>query len=251
MGTTADKLNRLISTKEAIKEAINNKGVTVTDTDTFHSYASKIATIDNTKVVEPLTVTPTTAQQTITVPTGVTGYSPITVDAVTAEIDPNILAENIRAGVTILGVTGTLDGSTEAMQEIDNLLETLYPVGSVYLGTQNTCPMASLISGSSWVLVSSGKALWTGTGYNANTTIEAGLPNIISNGVGDFSGRPNATQNGALSITNLGGDNVRGVGTSWYKLRVQLDASKSNAIYGRSNTVQPPAYVINVWRRTA
>lgn len=251
MGTTADKLNRLIDTKEAIKEAINSKGVTVTDEDTFHSYASKVAAIDNIKIVQPLTITPTTQEQIVTAPSDITGYSPITVGAVTADIDPNLLAENIRAGVTILGVTGTLDGSTEAMQEIDNLLETLYPVGSVYIGTQGTCPMATLISGSTWELVSSGKALWTGTGYDANTTIEAGLPNITSNGVGDFSGRPNATQSGALSVVNLGGDNVRGVGTSWYKLRVMMDASKSNAIYGKSTTVQPPAYVVNVWRRTA
>ena len=45
MGTTADKLNKLITTKSAIKEAIQNKGVTVTDTDTFASYADKISSI--------------------------------------------------------------------------------------------------------------------------------------------------------------------------------------------------------------
>ena len=31
---------------------------------------------------------------------------------------------------------------------------------------------------------------------------------------------------------------------------VSLDASRSSSIYGRSSTVQPPAYVINVWKRT-
>ena len=43
--STADKLNKLITTKSAIKEAIQNKGVTVTDTDTFASYADKISSI--------------------------------------------------------------------------------------------------------------------------------------------------------------------------------------------------------------
>lgn len=43
--STADKLNKLITTKAAIKEAIQNKGVTVTDTDTFASYADKINSI--------------------------------------------------------------------------------------------------------------------------------------------------------------------------------------------------------------
>ena len=46
MGTTADKLNRLIGTKQAIKEAIVSKGVGVSDQDTFRSYADKIKAID-------------------------------------------------------------------------------------------------------------------------------------------------------------------------------------------------------------
>lgn len=39
------KLNYLLDTKEAIKEAIINKDVKVTDTDTFRSYADKINSI--------------------------------------------------------------------------------------------------------------------------------------------------------------------------------------------------------------
>ena len=45
MGTITDKLNKLAETKSAIKTAIVNKGVTVTDTDTFASYADKINSI--------------------------------------------------------------------------------------------------------------------------------------------------------------------------------------------------------------
>lgn len=47
MGTTSDKLNKLIETKAAIKTAITNKGVEVSDTDTFSSYASKIDSISS------------------------------------------------------------------------------------------------------------------------------------------------------------------------------------------------------------
>lgn len=36
------KLNYLLSTKEAIKDAIINKDVEISDTDTFRSYADKI-----------------------------------------------------------------------------------------------------------------------------------------------------------------------------------------------------------------
>ena len=45
MGTTADKLNKIITTKEAIRTAINNKGGTLTKDDTFASYATAIENI--------------------------------------------------------------------------------------------------------------------------------------------------------------------------------------------------------------
>ena len=45
MGTTTDKLNHLIATKEAIRGAIIAKGVSVANTDTFRSYADKIGEI--------------------------------------------------------------------------------------------------------------------------------------------------------------------------------------------------------------
>ena len=46
MGTITDKLNKLAETKSAIKTAIVNKGVSISDSDTFASYASKIASIE-------------------------------------------------------------------------------------------------------------------------------------------------------------------------------------------------------------
>ena len=42
MGTTAQKLNKILETKDAIRTAINNKGGTLTTTDTFASYPSAI-----------------------------------------------------------------------------------------------------------------------------------------------------------------------------------------------------------------
>lgn len=64
------------------------------------------------------TVTPTTAQQIIT-PTegnGYTGLAQVTVNAVTAAIDANITAGNIKTGVSVLGVSGTFtaDGTATA-----------------------------------------------------------------------------------------------------------------------------------------
>lgn len=63
-------------------------------------------------VIDPLNVTPSTSAQTITAPTGVDGYSPVNVSAVTSSIDANITAGNIKDGVQILGVTGNYTGTT-------------------------------------------------------------------------------------------------------------------------------------------
>ena len=36
-----------------------------------------------------------------------------------------------------------------------------------------------------------------------------------------------------------------------YHTRINFDASRSSSIYGNSTTVQPPAYVVYMWKRTA
>lgn len=56
-----------------------------------------------------VTVTPTTSAQTITPESPYNGFSSVTVDAVTSSIDSNISAGNIKSGVEILGVEGTLE----------------------------------------------------------------------------------------------------------------------------------------------
>lgn len=58
-----------------------------------------------------VTVVPAPIAQTLTVPSEYTGYGTISVDAVTSDIDENIQADNIKSGVTILGVEGTLQGT--------------------------------------------------------------------------------------------------------------------------------------------
>lgn len=63
--------------------------------------------------IQSLSITPTTSQQTITATSGVDGYSPITVNAVTNAIDPNIVSSNIKNGVVILGKTGTFGPSSD------------------------------------------------------------------------------------------------------------------------------------------
>ena len=60
---------------------------------------------------ETVSVTPTTSAQTITPTAPKNGITEISVAAVTAAIDANIIAENIKSGVTILNVLGSYQGS--------------------------------------------------------------------------------------------------------------------------------------------
>lgn len=116
MGTTAEKLQKILDTKSAIKQAIINKGVVVSDTDTFASYAEKIGSISSgggTPTLQSKVVSPTTENQKVTADSGYDGLSDVTVNAVDSSIDSNITAENIKSGVSILGVTGTLEGAKE------------------------------------------------------------------------------------------------------------------------------------------
>lgn len=99
--------------------------------------------------------------------------------------------------------------------------------------------------------------------HPAGTTVEAGLPNIT----GYFNSRPHMTGN-----ENTGGPITRADGKlfvhsiqasdkmdnsmmetdiSYKDDVVFFDASRSNPIYGASDTVQPPAHCMYIWRRVA
>ena len=55
-------------------------------------------------------VAPSASAQSVAPDEGYAGLSAVNVAAVTAAVDPNIVPDNIKQGVTILGVTGTLSG---------------------------------------------------------------------------------------------------------------------------------------------
>lgn len=95
MGTTAEKLNHLKQTKEEIKTAIKNKGVTVADTDTFRSYADKIDDIVVSKTqAKALSVT---ENKTYTVtPDTASGYNGLSNVTVTANVSGGKLGGNFQ-----------------------------------------------------------------------------------------------------------------------------------------------------------
>ena len=63
---------------------------------------------EGSELQDSATFTPTTSQQSLTLEQGKVAVKAVTVDAVTASIDSNIQPQNIKLGVTILGVQGNL-----------------------------------------------------------------------------------------------------------------------------------------------
>lgn len=158
--------------------------------------------------------------------------------------------DNFTTNPSYIGTSWVKD--TPTMTDLSDIIQAIYPIGSIYIGTQSTCPMAVLIPNSTWDLVAVNRALWGGNGTNANTEIAAGLPNIT----GTLGGAAYTKYSGGYSWTgafvNKGDVHQIGHDGAYGQFRnTQFDASKSNSIYGNSDTVQPPAYVVNVWRRTA
>ena len=98
--------------------AVQNKGGTMPATQNLSNLPTAINSISTAGAVEELNVTPTTSQQTITPSAGVDGFNPVKVAAVTSDIDSDIQAGNIKSGVNILGVNGTvveLNGETKSV----------------------------------------------------------------------------------------------------------------------------------------
>ena len=100
--TTADKLQGVLDSKEAIRTAINNKGVTVETTDPLSSYANKISSISGGGG-GTLTIA---GQQTITgILSGtVSQFDTVYVEYMNKLSDPSILPSNI--GVTVAFSSG-------------------------------------------------------------------------------------------------------------------------------------------------
>ena len=144
-------------------------------------------------------------------------------------------------------------GSFYTRAEVDALLKSLksvdpFPVGSIYQSTARTSPAA--LFGGTWQEIAQNRVLMgAGSGHAAGTTVEAGLPNITGSFVADVK-KGEHKVSGAFTAGNV----IASTGeynsfSDVYKF--SLDASKSNAIYGRSATVQPAAYYVHIWRRVA
>lgn len=148
-------------------------------------------------------------------------------------------------GSTISSLQTNLEAQISTLQStLQSNLEAIYPVGSIYIGVMDTCPIASLFG--TWEKVSSGRVLQGADDtHSAGTTIAAGLPNItgtISSWYG-YNSTGAFRRDGSRSASCDGSSN-------WNQIH-SFNASRASSIYGNSTTVQPPAFVVNIWKRTA
>ena len=79
-------------------------------------------------------------------------------------------------------------------------------------------------------------------GGNSPAVLAAGLPNITGQYYAVVGGR--ITVNGAFTGSWVDSSGQTSGGGGYNRVHLVVDASKSNAIYGASNTVQPPAIVL-------
>ena len=131
-------------------DTVNNQNKTVDS-----SIATQIVTPDsgytglgqvtvNPYTLTAKTVNPSTSTQNVVPETGYNGLSKVTVNAVTAAIDSNIQAGNIKSGVSILGVTGTLVGDNyESYIENGTYVRNQTGKSNVYFDTRVTYPAPS------------------------------------------------------------------------------------------------------------
>lgn len=125
-----------------------------------------------------------------------------------------------------------------------------YPVGAIYISTSSTSP-ASLFGGT-WESIASERVLMgVSSSHGAGSTVSAGLPNIKGavldtwhGGGPSGSGALSVAVNGRGAISN--GDEGTFTWGNFY-----FDAASYNSIYGNASTVQPAAYYVYMWRRTA
>ena len=146
------------------------------------------------------------------------------------------------------------DGTAEFLvrdQRIKAMIDFFFPVGAIYTCVTKPSWMEEY---GEWKEVGAGRVLWGADNmHKAGTEIKAGLPNITGTFGGVLRGDVASTSvaSGAFTDNESIGSKTSGAKLSnegfWKK--VIFDASQSNPIYGSSDTVQPPAYVVHFYQR--
>ena len=134
MGTTAQKLNRLLETKNGLREIINAKGVSVSEDDTFNSYIDKVAAIPSDMAEATITANGTYRASD----QGIDGFSSVIVNVDTggsgggggASLGTKTITENGTYNATADGLDGYYSVEVEVPNTGTLIDKTITEVGT-------------------------------------------------------------------------------------------------------------------------
>lgn len=149
-------------------------------------------------------------------------------------------------------IAGTPDLSEYAKSsDLISTLSAIYPVGSTYISTTNSCPMASIIPNSTWTQIASNVVVSVNTnvpvkGNNLSLGITNGSLNAGLISYGEYGRMLGATkeQYGASIPNTLNGATIF---TNGQGLGITTDASKSGIV----GTVTRTNLTLYIFKRTA
>lgn len=136
----------------------------------------------------------------------------------------------------------------------------MHPKGALFGSDDPTSPAE--LYGGTWERIEDCTIWGASDTHPAGTKLEAGLPNIVGSiatyyrdNAGGRTVKPLSGcfyDDGQLPKSNFPSTDPSDVSQLYNAdIKMSMDASRSNPIYGRSDTVQPPAYCMYIWRRVA
>lgn len=190
--------------------------------------------------------------------------------ATNAKVSETNAANSAKAAKQSAEDAATFDPSTYySKTEVDtkiseattSMIDIFYPIGTVYMSADKSKTKADfpfMVYGT-WEEVPANLCLQTGSVSEAGTQRNAGVPNITgelfvipgTNSIQVFREGSGALSAAVLSITKNADEVYLSNYGNHRAHNVTFDASQSSPVYGSSDTVQPPAYMVRAWVRTA
>lgn len=143
----------------------------------------------------------------------------------------------------------TIYNVEDTTSPIVDILNTLYPIGAIYIGTMATCPLSVLGVGT-WQLVAQDRVLQgAGTRGAVGTTINESLPNIRAS-LNNYQNKTgaNASSDSALYFGASSKGLPAGASSAGFT-GLYFDASRSSSTYQDDAPVQQDGYLVNIWER--
>lgn len=177
----------------------------------------------------------------------------ITADQYKALVKASLVATGQTAGsITIkaFGATPTIDIPVTVIFRGEGggtVTSCPFPIGSIYLSVTDANP-SETFPGTAWKSIGTGRVLQgADDAHAAGETIEAGIPNIKAELPMYYGGNFSSDNLGDLEFGFCWANKTM-TQSPW---GIPLDASNFSDVYGRSDTVQPPALAVYMWQRTA